>query len=317
MAYETSTVEPREILRLLITRIQQRWHDILALMSDAADEWVNDNAPRLAAALAFYCLFSLAPLLVVTVAVASFAFGEKAARGELAWEIQGLVGRLAASTIQALIQQAYQPATGVIATIGGLLALAWGATSVAVELREALNTVWHVTASGISGFSRVLQFVFDRLHAFVLVLSAGFFLLASLLLSALSAGLGRLVGPRLSAPELTLQTAAAIISFVVITFLFAAIYKIVPRVRLKWTDVAVGAVFTSLVFNIGKQLVGLYLGRAAIASPYGAAGSLVLTLVWVYYSAQLFLFGAEITKVYSRKFGSHTATKQEGALNPV
>jgi membrane protein len=293
------------MLETLPSQIQQGCHHILAVIADTADEAMTDNVPRLAAALALYCLLSLAPLLVVIIAVASFAFGEKAARGELAWQIQGLVGSLAARTIQALIQQAYTPATGMIATIAGVLTVAWGASSVAVELREALNTIWHVTTIGTSRFSQILWFLSDRMYAFVLVLGAGFLLLVSLLLSTVIAALGQFLSPSLSVPEPTLQAAEAIISFIIITFLFAAIYKIVPRVTLRWADVLIGAAFTSLVFNIGKQLVGLYLGKAAIASPYGAAGSLVLTLVWIYYSAQLFLVGAEFTKVYARRFGSH------------
>lgn len=290
-------------------RILEWWHTVSALLDESAAEWSRNNAPRLAASLAFYTLLSLAPLLVVTVALASFVFGDKAARGQLAWEIQGLVGRLAARTIQALIQEAYKPATGVIAAILGVLTLAWGATSVAVELRDALNTIWQVTCRETgSRFSLVLAFLADRLNAFLLVLIGGVLLFTSLLLGAIIAAMGRFFGSSLSAPEPVLQTTESVISFIVITLLFAGIYKIVPRVQLKWTDVVVGATFTSLIFTIGKQLVGLYLGKAGLGSTYGAAGSLVVTLVWVYYSAQLFLFGAEFTKVYTRRFGSHAGT---------
>jgi len=276
------------------------------LLAETANEWSDDNAPRLSASLAFYTLLSMAPVLVVVVAVAGFVFGPDAAQGRLAWEIQGLVGRDGAKAIQTVIHAAYKPATGVIAAVLSLLTLLWGASSVAVELRDALNTIWHVSiGQSHTRLGSMLRIISDRAYGFGLVLGAGFLLMVSLLLNALIAAMGHYFGSSLALPETALQIVTSLVSLIVTTFLFAAIYKFLPDVHLKWSDVIVGAAFTSLVFTAGKQLIGIYLGKAGIASAYGAAGSLVIALVWVYYSAQLFFLGAEFTKVYTRRLGSH------------
>jgi len=208
------------------------------------------------------------------------------------------------------LEGAYKPGTGALATGLGLLTLAFGASSVVGELREALNTIWHVPVSSNSlGFSSVLALVKGRLYSFALVLGVGFLLLVSLVLNACLAAIGKFFGGFLPAPEGVLQVAISLVSFLVITVLFAAIYKLMPDVRLKWSDVTVGASFTALLFTAGKYLIGLYLGKASFGSTYGAAGSLVIVLVWVYYSSQLFFLGAEFTKIYTEKFGSHVANK--------
>ena len=288
--------------------------DIGALFKETLSEWSNDKAPRLGASLAFYTLLSLAPLVIVVVAVAALAYGQKAAQGQLVWEIRDLVGPDGASEIQALIQGAYKPATGVIATVLGVLTLAFGASSVVVELRDALNTIWHVPAgSGGAGLASIFRMAKERFYSFGLVLGVGFLLLVSLILNAWIAAMGRFFGTFLPASESILHIGTFLLSFLVITFLFAAIYKVLPDVYLKWSDVAVGASVTSLLFTIGKHLIGIYLGKASFGSTYGAAGSLVLVLVWVYYSAQLFFLGAEFTKVYTRTFGSQFRNK----LKPV
>ncbi len=289
-----------------------RLKDIVELVRETASAWSGDNAPRLGASLAFYTLLSLAPLLVVIVAVAAVVFGRQAAEGQLAWQIQGLVGREEAKAIQAVIRAATRPTTGVLATLVSILTLAVGATTVVVELRDALNTIWHVPPErSKTGFAGVAVLLKQRFYSFAVVLGVGFLLLVSLVLSAWIAAMGKFFGSMLPVTEPILHVVTFLVSFVVITFLFAAIYRVLPEVQLEWSDVLVGASFTSLTFTLGKQLIGLYLGKASFDSTYGAAGSLVMVLVWVYYSAQLFFFGAEFTKIYVRKYGSHFAAQLE------
>jgi membrane protein len=286
-----------------------------ALLKQAVNAWNDDNAQRLGAALAFYTLLSLAPLLIVVVAVAAFVFGQKAAQGQLIWEIQDLVGKEEARAIQSLIQSAYKPAAGgTAATVLGILTLAFGASAVVAELRDALNIIWHVpvpATSTSSSLRALLRLIKDRFYLFGLILGAGFLLLVSLALNAVIAAAGSLFGSPGAASESLLHVALFLISFLAITFLFAAIYKLLPDVPLEWSDVIVGACFTSLLFTIGKVLIALYLGKAGFGSTYGAAGSLVIVLVWVYYSAQLFFFGAEFTKIYAETFGSRLESKIE------
>jgi membrane protein len=309
-----STREPTAIQEV-VQRIQQflrlRGAEIGALLKETGNAWIDDNAPRLGAALAFYTLLSLAPILIVVVAVAALAFGQKAAQGQLIWEIQDLVGTEGARAIQGLIQSAYKPATGMTATVLGVLTLVLGASAVVVELRDALNTIWHVPAATSSSLRGFLRLVKERFYLFGLILGVGFLLLVSLALNAAIAAFGSLFGSLRPASESLLHLAVFLISFLVITFLFAAIYKGLPDVQLKWSDVIVGACFTSLLFTIGKQVIGIYLGKASFGSTYGAAGSLVIVLVWVYYSSQLFFFGAEFTKVYTETFGSRLDAKLE------
>jgi len=293
----------------VVQRIRQflnfRRAEIGGLLKETVNAWIDDNAPRLGASLAFYTMLSLAPLLIVVVAVAALVFGQKAAQGQLIWEIQDLVGTEGARAIQSLIQSAYKPANGATVTVLGVLTLVLGASAAVAELRDALNTIWHVPAAGsFSSLRSFLRLVRERFYLFGFILGVGFLLLVSLALNAAIAALGFRFGSLLPASEPILRVAIFLISFLVITFLFAAIYKFLPDVQLKWSDVVVGACFTSLLFTIGKQLIGLYLGKASFGSTYGAAGSLVIVLVWVYYSAQLFFFGAEFTKIYTETFGS-------------
>jgi membrane protein len=304
---EPGTESGRNVRRIFRLRLK----DIFGLMRQAAIDWSDDNALRLSASLAFYTLLSLAPLLVLMVAVAAVAFGRQAAEGQLAWQIQRMVGLQQAQALEAVIRAALKPEHSVIATVFSVVTLAIGATSVVVELQDALNDIWHVPHLSTSGFASVLILVRQRFLSLAMVLGAGFLLLILVLVSAWIAAIGKSVGSMLPTPKFSLHVASFLISFVVITFLFGAIYKIMPDVELKWSDVFVGASFTSLLFTTGKQLIGVYLGRAGIGSSYGAAGSLVIILVWVYYSAQLFFFGAEFTKVYARKYGSHFVAKLE------
>jgi len=282
------------------------------VIDETFSQWNNDNAQRLGASLAFFTLLSLAPLVVVIVAVGAAVFGKQAAEGQFAWEIRDLVGPVGAQAIQEVIRGADKPQAGLVATILSLLTLVFGATSVAVELHEALNIIWHVPVK-IGKFSdRVVDLVKERFLSLLLV----FILVVSLIWGAWIAAMGRYFGSVLSVPEPILHLATFLVSFIAITLVFAAIYKFVPDVSLTWGDVIVGACFSALVFTIGKQLLALYLGKVGLASAYGAAGSLVTVLVWVYYSAQLFFLGAEFTKIYARRYGSHFGQKLQPGAPP-
>ena len=318
MAEKSIQAEPEtshEILRHLKLFSRLHLKEIGQVLGETIDEWANDNAQRLGASLAFFTLLSLAPLVVVVVAVGAAAFGPEAAEGQLAWEIRNLVGPVGAEAIQELIRGAYKPGAGTVATILSILTLLFGATSVAVELHDALNTIWHVPGKTGKFSSRMADFVKERFSSLLLVAGGGFILIVSLIWSAWVAAMGRYFGSVLALPEVVLHVVTLLVSFVAITLVFAAIYKFVPDVQLKWSDVIVGACFSALVFAIGKQLLALYLGKVSLGSPYGAAGSLVTVLVWVYYSAQLFFLGAEFTKVYTRTYGSHFARKLDPGSN--
>lgn len=261
----------------------------------ASSEWINDNARRLGASVAFYTLLSLAPVLVIAVAVAAVIYGQEAAQGRLASEIQGIAGSDVARSIQEIIIRAYQPRTGVIATLLGLATLAFGASSIFVELHDAMNTIWHVSLPlDRSNAATIIRLIRDRFYSFATVLGIGFLLLISLVLNAWIAAM-RIAVPR---------AATFMILYLVTAVLFAALYKIVPDVGLKWSDVALGAMITSLLFMIGKQFMGLYFAHASFGSAYSAAGSPIVVLLWVYYSAQLFFWGAEFSKVYTKTMGS-------------
>ena len=265
------------------------------MFRQASGEWFNDNAPRLGAAVAFYTLLSLAPVIVIAVAVAAVVYGQEAAQGRLAWEVQGIAGPDVARTIQELIKGAFQPRTGLIATVLGLATLAFGASSVFVELHEAMNTIWNVSPFGQTSAATVTRLIRDRFYSFATVLGAGFLLLVSLVMDAWCRAM------KIAAPP----AAIFVISLLVIAALFAALYKVLPDVELRWSDVALGAVITSLLFEVGKRVMGLYFANADLGTAYNAAGSPIVVLLWVYYSAQLFFWGAEFSKVYTKTVGSH------------
>jgi membrane protein len=268
------------------------------LFTQASSEWVKDNAPRLGASVAFYTLLSLAPVIVIAVAVAAAVYGQEAAQGRLSAEIQGIAGPAVAHTIQEVIVRAYEPRTGLIATLFGVATLMFGASSVFVELHDAMNTIWDVPLPlDRSHAAAIIRLIRDRFYSFVTVLGIGFLLLVSLVLNAW------LVAMRIALPRL----ATFMIFYLLVAVLFAALYKIVPDVRLKWSDVVVGAMLTSLLFTIGKQLIGRYFANSGFASTYGAAGSPIVVLLWVYYSAQLLFWGAEFSKVYAKTVGSLSA----------
>ena len=289
-----------------------RWCDLKVLLNDTVNEWYKHKAPRLGASLAFYTLLSLAPLLVVVVAVAGAVYGEEAARGQIVAQLTDLVGRTGATAIEEVIKGARQPAVGLIATLAGLITLFFGATGVVAELRDALNTIYEIPSPEVSGLRSVLLFVRERLFSFAMVLGVGFLLLVSLAINAWLAAMGRWFTGWL--PALLLQIVSTVVSWVVITALFGAIYKALPDVTIEWRDVILGAAVTSLLFNLGKFLIGLYLGSSTVASAYGAAGSLVVLLIWVYYSAQIFFLGAEFTQVFANRYGSQPTVRAKRAL---
>jgi membrane protein len=273
---------------------------LLSLLGAAADAWLDDNVPRLAASVAFYTVLSLLPFVILISAIAADELGRKAAEGELLWELQDFIGPVSAQAVQSLIRSATRSTTA--ATIFGSLMLAFGASAVVMELREALNSIWHVQAvASVSGAAKFLHLVKERFYLFGVILGAGFLLFISLAVNAYVSALTASMGPAMTIAPALLHTLVFAGSYIIITALFAAIYKIVPDTPLTWPDVTIGASFTALLVTIGKQLIGLYLGRVNYASTYGAAGSLLILLVWVYYSAQLFFFGAEFTKVYANK----------------
>ncbi|MBV9744843.1 MAG: YihY/virulence factor BrkB family protein [Acidobacteriia bacterium] len=279
------------------------------LAKQTASNWSDLNAPHLGAALSFYTMFSMAPLLVICISIAGLVFGREAAQGQILWQIQNLVGPDGAKTIQTILQNTSSTSSGVVATVIGLVVLLFGASGVFGELRDSLNAVWGVKTpiSGIAGFIRY------RFFSFTLVLGIGFVLLVSLLLSAALAAAGKYFGSFLPVPEFVLQALNLLLSFLGITILFALLYKIVPDFPIAWSDVWIGAAVTSLLFSIGKLLIGLYLGKASVGSAYGAAGSLVILMVWIYYSSQIFFLGAEFTRIFSERHGSHSSASTTGA----
>jgi membrane protein len=270
------------------------------LLQQTASDWMSDNAPRLGAALAYYTVFSISPLMVIVVAIAGVWFGHEAAQRQIFEQLSGLIGTQGAEAIQGLLQNAWKPKTGLWATIIAIATLLIGSTGVFVELQDALNTIWGVKTKASSSWFR---FVWDRVLSFAMVLAIGFLLLVSLLLSAALAAAGKYVSGIAPDAQLVGQIINLTVSFAVITLLFALIFKILPDVRIAWKDVWIGAVMTTVLFVLGKFLLGLYLGTTGVASTYGAAGSVVVILIWVYYSAQILFFGAEFTQVYASRFG--------------
>jgi membrane protein len=275
---------------------------LFALCRQAIVAWIDDYAPSMGAALAYYTLFSVAPLLLIVISIAGLVFGPDAARGHIFSELRELMGDDGAAAVQALLQSVNKPAQGMLATIVGVVLLGVGAISVFGELQNALDRIWR--APGRAGSGGLWALVRARLLSFGMVLGVGFLLIISLLASAAVAALGKFSAPMLGAWIVLAELLNLVVSFALVTVTFAMIYKIIPRVRIGWRDVWIGAAVTALLFAIGKSLIGLYLGRSTFASGFGAAGSLVVLLVWVYYSAQIFLLGAEFTWVYAHSLGS-------------
>lgn len=273
-----------------------------ALITRSLAAWLDDFAPSMGAALAYYTLFSIAPLLIIAIAVAGLFFGQEAAQGEIVAQMQSLLGPQGATAVQDLLKAASEPARDIFAALLSLVTLVIGATTVFAELQSDLDRIWRVPAAKQESSLWIL--LRSRVLSFGLVLGLGFLLLVSLLLSAVIASFGKwshgLSGDR----EAFLQTLNFGISFASTTGLFAMIYKLMPQAKIAWRDVWIGAAVTALLFEIGKILIGLYLGKTTVLAGFGPAGSLVVLLLWVYFSAQIFLLGAEFTWVYSHQYGS-------------
>ncbi len=282
-------------------QLRQLWN----MLGQSVEAWLDDYAPSMGAALAYYTLFSLAPLLIIAIATAGLFFGQEAARGEIVAQIQDLIGREGAIAVQGMLQSVKEPGHDIVATVVSLLTLVIGATTVFAELQSDLDRIWRVPV--VAGGSGLWAFVHNRMLSFGLVLGLGFLLLVSLVFGAVIAALGTWSHGFFENWAGVLHLLNIVVSFAVSTLLFALIYKLMPRVDIAWSDVWLGAEFAALLFEIGKFLIGLYLGKTGVASGFGAAGSLVVLLVWVYFSAQIFLLGAEFTRIYARTCGSHAA----------
>lgn len=275
---------------------------IFTLLKDAGKEWSEDKVPRLGAALAYYTVFSLAPLLILIIAIAGLTLGQReSAQEAVISQLRGLVGQEGASVIETAIENSSQPATGIIASVISVVTLLLGALGAFGQLQDALNTIWEVKPKPGRGIAGIIK---DRLLSFSLVLVIGFFVVVSLAASAALTALGTFLSNVVPGPEIVMEIVNFVISLVVISVLFAIMFKYLPDAKIAWRDVAVGAVATALLFTIGKTLIGLYLGNSSTTSTYGAAGSLVVLLLWTYYAAQIFLFGAELTQVYANRYGS-------------
>ncbi len=282
---------------------------IWSLVKESVSAWIEDYAPSMGAALAYYTLFSIAPLLLIVIAIAGLVFGAEAAQNAVVAQLDGLIGHEGAVAIQGLLRSASEPTRGMVATIVGAVTLVIGATTVFAELQSDLDRVWEVPAAKkTAGIWALLR---QRLLSFGMVLVLGLLMLVSLVLSAAVAALGRWWGNWFGGWEVVLQVVNFAVSFAIVTGLFAAMYKIMPRADIAWRDVWIGAVVTALLFTLGKFLIGLYLGKSEVTSGFGAAGSLVVLLIWVYYSAQIFLLGAEFSWVYAHSRGSRVNTPRQ------
>ncbi len=275
----------------------------VGLVRDATRAWSVHRASTMGAALAFYATFSIAPVLVIAIAVAGAVFGAEAARGEVVTQISGITGEGAAETIQSLLEQAYHADLGFWASAIAVVTLLIAATSVFAELKDSLDIIWDAKPPERSGVMTLLR---GRLLSFGLILTVGFLLLLSLVLSAGLAALTKYWGGWFERTAWLLELINSLFSFAVVSALFAAIYKWLPDPWIAWRDVAVGAMATAALFTLGKFLIGFYLGHSDIASGFGAAGSLILILLWVYYSSQIFFFGAEFTRAYAEYRGSRS-----------
>ena len=276
-----------------------QWWDLIKASLTA---WVDDYAPSMGAALSYYTVFSLAPLLVIVISVAGLLFGADAVQGAIFSQIDDLMGAQAAKGIQDLLSSVSKPSTGIIGTVVGVVILLIGATTVFGELQDALDRIWRAPARKKSG--GVVSLVRARILSFGMILGIAFLLMVSLVAGAAIAALGKWWGGWFEGWEVLAQVINTVVGFVMTTAVFALIYKLMPRVRVGWGDVWVGAAVTALLFTAGRLLISLYIGKTGVASGFGAAGSLAVIFVWVYYSAQIFLVGAEFTWIYAQRMGS-------------
>jgi membrane protein len=292
------------------TRLGRCAREVWALIKDAANGWSEHRASRIGAALAFYTVFSLGPILLLAVAVAGLFFGQGAARGEIHQQISNLIGPQAAAEVRMVLARAHRPTAGVVATAISVGTLLLSADTALVELKSGLDEIWSVPAASPRWY---WAYVRTRLVSIALILVLGLLLLASLLFSAALGALETLSQGMLVVGVI-LRWTNFLVSFALAALLFATVYKVLPRVKLAWRDVAVGALITAVLFIVGKLAIGVYLGSSTIASTYGAAGSVIVVLLWVYYSAQVFLLGAELTRGYACRFGSRRGLPQPSRL---
>jgi membrane protein len=278
------------------SRFKQYW----SVSKAAASQWSKDRAPRLGAALAYYTTFSMVPLLIVIIGIIGLVFGEETAQSAIIDQIRNLVGPQSADAIKEMLHRADQPSSGIFSTIIATVTLLVGAAGFFNQLKDALNTVWGIEPKGGRG---IWGFLKENFLSFATVVGSAFLLLVSLIVSTALSAFGKWFGSFLSLPKVVLQSINILLSLLVITGLFALIFKVLPDARIAWSDVWVGAGLTAVLFTIGKFAIGLYLGKSDVGSAYGAAGSLVIVLVWVYYSVQILLYGAEFTEVYASQFG--------------
>lgn len=278
--------------------MRMRGQGILEVCGSALRAWWDDDAPRLGASLSYYTLFAIAPVLLVATAVAGMVFGAEAVRGEIVGQLDHLVGREGARAVQSLLEGASQRRTGILATVFGGIAFVVAATGAFLELQSALNTIWRVKPKpGINPRA----FLLDRLRSFGLVVAVGFLLMVSLAVTAALAALNQWLARRASPIPLPWTALSMLVSLIVTTGLFGLLFRVLPDVHLRWRDVMTGALVTAVLFTIGQQLIGMYLGQSSMASSYGAAGSVMILLLWVYYSCQILLLGAEFTRVYAER----------------
>lgn len=273
----------------------------LELFKQTFKEFGEDKAPRLGAALAYYTIFSLAPLLLIAISIAGIVFGQEAARDQISGQLRNVMGATTAEAVEQMVVNAAKPKTGTVATIIGIITLLFGASGVFGQLKDALNTIWNVEPKKKSG---VMGFIRERFLSMAMVAGVGFLLLVTLIVDAAISGMGGYIGARFPGGEAFFHVMQLVISFAVVTLLFAAIMRVLPDLKIAWKDVWLGAALTSILFVLGKFALGLYIGKTAVGSSFGAAGSLVVVLLWVYYSAQILFFGAEFTQVYARSYGS-------------
>ena len=277
-------------------------------------DWKEDKASRLSAALAYYTIFSLAPMLLIIIAVTGFFWQKDVVQTQVLNQIGGLVGDEGKTFVSDLLTSASNPAKGIAATIVGIITLLFGALGVFNELHNALNTIWEVKEEETTGFvESIKKVIFGRLLSFTMILGIGFLLLVSLVISAGLSAVQETIGNAIPLSEILLQILNLVISVAAITVLFALIFKVLPDAEIAWRDVWLGAFVTALLFSLGKFLIGIYLGNSTVGSSFGAAGSLVLLLLWIYYSVQILLFGAEFTQVYANNFGSKIVPEGEPA----
>jgi membrane protein len=295
-------------------RFQVTIHKIGVLLRDALSQWWAHNPTELAAALAYYTVFSLTPLLTIAIAIAALVFGQDAAQNQIVGGLAELIGEASAKAIQETLRAAsMNKETGSLAAIAGTVVLLLGAAGVVGQLQQSLNYIWEVKVRSSSGWR---MFIRDRLFSLALVLAIGFLLLVSLVVTTLLSAVTAYFSEFYRGSSILWQAVDGIVSFIFVTILFGLIYKILPDVQLTWRDVAIGATITSLLFTVGKFLIGFYLGHATIASAYGAAGSFITLLVWVYYSGLIFFYGAEITQVYATQYGSGVVPTPLAKPNP-